>query len=1030
MKFLLLLTSLFTPFASAAVVTWKGGTAGSPGTWGMAANWIPAGVPGAGSEVVFPPGAPFIGNVQGINHVVHSVAVNAPGYSFENSGAPLAGLHVSGGITVSFATIGSAVFDTIIFPEAIQTFTADGGRLTVFWNGGIWLDGQTVALTGNGIHRCNGPFALPGNIIKSGTGRIEFNGSIFSIGSVTVYSGTAEFNHDTMEKDVTLSAPGTVAGTGRVKSLDAHGTVSPGVGGPGTLNVTEALVLQSDATLEIGFVNNAPGQTDLLQAGSVTLNGAALSFTVGSGYLPLIGSPRTIISNFGAAPVSGTFAGLPEGAIIPQGNVSYRISYLGGDGGNDVTVTPVAAASTGITRVWNGFNGPQMSFPGNWDDGIAPKPGDSVIFPPLSPFSSQPWLNYADGYPLHRITFTGGGIELTGGAVHLSDGIVQQAPPGTDANTVTCGLHSPVAGSPGGTTRLVCQSGGDLTVNGPAALHLASESAVLRLESAASGGVLSFAQPMSGAARIEKFGAGTAHLKSARTHTGGLAVREGTMVMTDSAAAGTGLVTVDALAALLVGQPGFGLSLNVTNPLHLAGTLGTAIATADQEWSGAIHALATASKIQTQGGGLALSGALTGPGGFSFSGSVFASNNTITITGNAPAAYAGPTLIESVAVSCDKNPGGLLALAGNVTVTGGGGLLTGLKSNSIPAGASLNISGGAQVTLWQQHTIGSVVLIGGRLGTGGGGGITMTGNLTCLASATFSLLTGNIFTGASPVTWTIGDGPPQSDLLFIGSIGHTGGSAADITKAGGGLLRGQLALGNYTDLSFTLNAGTLEWNDQPVSPGPFGPDVQLNGGTLTGTGRVRNITGSSGSLRPGDSVLTCDSLTLTGGVTFHAQFPHRLVTHGPVDLGTAALAVSAPPLIAGAVWKIIEQQISGDVSDSFEGLGEGTFFPASGNYFQITYRHGPQRNGVALLREQTPAPEITDLELFKAASGTGPFSASGTGLPGLTYRLEHSTDLVAWFPAISTSAAEDGTFTLEWTPPPGVPRLFFRVNAL
>lgn len=1029
---------LLCGISSASTLTWKGGTAGAQNQWTTAANWMPSTFPSASHDVVFPPGAPFIGTVKSVGPAVQSITVSAPGYSFESGSGILSGLEISAGITVSFAATGSAVFELNLFPKAIQTFTADGGRLTVFWNGVIYLDGQTIAFDGNGIHQCDGVVTLPGNLIKSGTGRIQFNGSILSAGSVAVYSGTAEFNHDIMEKDVTLAVPGRLAGTGRVKSLNAHGTVAPGSGGPGTLKVTETLVLQSDATLEIGFVNNAPGQMDLIQAGNVTLNGATLSFTVGSGYYPFIGSPHTIITNFGAAPVSGTFAGLPEGAIIPQGNVSYRISYTGGDGGNDVTVTPVAAAPTGITRVWNGFAGPQMSFPGSWDGGISPRPGDSIIIPALSPFSSQPWLNYADGYPLHRITITGGGIELTGGAPHLSDGIVQQAPPGTDANVVTCGLHPPVAGSPAAETRILLQSGGDLTVSGPGAFGLPGAAASLRLENVSPNGVLVFQQAVSGAGKIGKFGAGTAYLKSARTHAGGLAVHEGTLVMTDAAAAGPGLVTVDAFAALLLGYPGSALSLNVTNTLHLAGTLGTGNISADQEWSGPIHALAAASRIRIEGGALLLRGPLTGPGGFTFSRSVFAGNNTINIAGNAPATYAGATTIEDVGVICDKNPGGQLALAGNVTVTGGGGQLTCLKSNSIPAGASLNISGGAQVTLWQQHTIGSVVLIGGSLGTGGCGVITMTGNLNCLASATGSLLTGKVFTGAAPVTWTIGDGPPQSDLIFIGSIGHTGGSTAAITKAGTGLLRGQLVHGNYTDLSFTLNAGTLEWNDQPATPGPFGPDVHLNGGTLTGSGRVRDITGTAGTLSPGDTVgnasMTCDSLTMGSSVTFLAMqtggIAHQLIVEGGlVDTGTATLAVNAPLLPVGTEWLLVDNRSTSAVSDSFEGLQEGTVFPAGGNALRITYAGG-DRNDIVLTRIEPPAPEITGFDLSKAISGTGPLSAEGTGLPGFTYRLEHSPDLQQWFPATDETAEPDGTFHLEWLPPAPAPRRFFRIRRL
>src|SRR5262249_34658265 len=44
------------------------------------------------------------------------------------------------------------------------------------------------------------------------------------------------------------------------------------------------------------------------------------------------------------APVSGTFSGLPEGAVITLGGNQFRISYVGGDG-NDLVLTAIATAN-------------------------------------------------------------------------------------------------------------------------------------------------------------------------------------------------------------------------------------------------------------------------------------------------------------------------------------------------------------------------------------------------------------------------------------------------------------------------------------------------------------------------------------------------------------------------------------------------------------------------------------------------------------------------------------------------------------
>lgn len=74
--------------------------------------------------------------------------------------------------------------------------------------------------------------------------------------------------------------------------------------------------------------------SDRLDAASVSLNGG-LDIVLGAG---APATPITIINNTGSAPVSGTFAGLPEGAtFVNNGNV-FRISYTSGTG-NDVALT-------------------------------------------------------------------------------------------------------------------------------------------------------------------------------------------------------------------------------------------------------------------------------------------------------------------------------------------------------------------------------------------------------------------------------------------------------------------------------------------------------------------------------------------------------------------------------------------------------------------------------------------------------------------------------------------------------------------
>ena len=87
------------------------------------------------------------------------------------------------------------------------------------------------------------------------------------------------------------------------------------------------------------------GKIAVVANGPVDLGGAIADFTLPS--TRQLGVVHTILQNRSASPTAGTFAGLPEGAVLAD---RVRISYIGGDG-NDVTLTEVGrhASSTALT---------------------------------------------------------------------------------------------------------------------------------------------------------------------------------------------------------------------------------------------------------------------------------------------------------------------------------------------------------------------------------------------------------------------------------------------------------------------------------------------------------------------------------------------------------------------------------------------------------------------------------------------------------------------------------------------------------
>lgn len=133
-----------------------------------------------------------------------------------------------------------------------------------------------------------------------------------------------------------------VGGTGRVGELTANeGEIRPGMTPDtpvdGILSSASASFGPA-AVLSIVVFGPAPGSehSQLNVTGSVSLGNASLDI-YSEAAVP-IGAVLTIIDNDGPNPVTGTFAGLPEGASASAEGQPFRISYAGGDG-NDVTLT-------------------------------------------------------------------------------------------------------------------------------------------------------------------------------------------------------------------------------------------------------------------------------------------------------------------------------------------------------------------------------------------------------------------------------------------------------------------------------------------------------------------------------------------------------------------------------------------------------------------------------------------------------------------------------------------------------------------
>ncbi|HPM79398.1 MAG TPA: autotransporter-associated beta strand repeat-containing protein, partial [Candidatus Anammoximicrobium sp.] len=153
----------------------------------------------------------------------------------------------------------------------------------------------------------------------------------------------------------TLMGEGTVTGN---LIAGSGSTVTPGPG-PGILYEVGDYTMNAGSTLEIeiggdqeGNDSNNHDQMDV--TGAVRLENATLNVSSFNGYVPQFSDEYVIINNDGDDPVIGTFAGLPEGTLFPNfldSGLTAKISYVAGDGNNDVVISFFGAPSIALVKV-------------------------------------------------------------------------------------------------------------------------------------------------------------------------------------------------------------------------------------------------------------------------------------------------------------------------------------------------------------------------------------------------------------------------------------------------------------------------------------------------------------------------------------------------------------------------------------------------------------------------------------------------------------------------------------------------------
>jgi autotransporter-associated beta strand protein len=413
----------------AANRSWDGG--GANDSWTNGANWngrLTA--PDPGDNLAFPAGSARMSNNNNFaaGTDFNTFTFSAAGYTIAGNSAGLtAGLNVTHGA-------GNTVLNLPLALNANQTFTVSQSGANLFLNGTVSLGFRVLTIDGAGQTVAAGNITSllsTGRVVKSGTGTLWVIAAPTYDGSTTVNGGILRVDGSLTNSRAVVNSGGTLRGAGTVNGITANtgGAVSPGWTNPGILESAGDVALNAGSTLNIRLNGTAESNYDHLEVtGSLTLGGT-LNISAAPGFVPPVGSVFTLIDNDGSDDVTGTFAGLPEGAVLTLNSRPFQISYgsrFGGIGGrdNDVTLEAIPALC-----IWDGEGGlnNSWSIPLNWSSNIPPVPGDSIQFASTGNSTVTSNNDFPDGRVVGSVIFDGGNFKLEGNAVQVEGAVKSQA---------------------------------------------------------------------------------------------------------------------------------------------------------------------------------------------------------------------------------------------------------------------------------------------------------------------------------------------------------------------------------------------------------------------------------------------------------------------------------------------------------------------------------------------------------------------------------------------------------------------------
>ena len=382
---------------------------------------------------------------------------------------------------VEFLNTGAVVLNGT--PIDTSTFT---GGLVVTAPSSITIQGTVAATNSNMVlgDADTGVILANNTTLNAGIGNINLDGTVsgaFSLTPITsspglttiigantnittnVTTGVVQINNSLPQTTNYSVSGGTLKGNGAIGNLNGTGTgiIAPG-NSPGQIT-TKSLSLSPTNTIQIELEGTIPGtQYDQIvvgPSGTVVLGNAILSLS--STFAGSAGAVFVIIDNQSLSSVIGTFAGLPEGAVVSAGGQAYKISYAGGTG-NDVTLTVLPTVTLNTSNLT--ITTPTLTITGT---GFDTTPANNIVSfnngaigTVTSATSTQLTIDFStlptSTGSLTAIVTTNG--QSSGTPVQVATIIPQPVPPlitGTpplsSGGSSVVSLYDPITGEPSGT---------------------------------------------------------------------------------------------------------------------------------------------------------------------------------------------------------------------------------------------------------------------------------------------------------------------------------------------------------------------------------------------------------------------------------------------------------------------------------------------------------------------------------------------------------------------------------------------------